>query len=72
MVELIAEDILANKREFGTYTVTTNLTLAQLDELLSLVPDLIHHSRFVETYISKIQPPSFVDLDVQPEYDLLD
>src|SRR5205823_11912084 len=42
--------------EFGAYPIHRQLTLAQLDEVLTLKPDLLNHGAFVSAYLTKLQP----------------
>jgi hypothetical protein len=57
---LVADDLdRANKldpQNFGAYPIHARMTLAQLDELLKLKPDLLNQSAFVTAYITKLQP----------------
>ncbi len=41
---------------FGSFNIHRLLTLAQLDELLKLKPDLIQNANFAQAWISKLQP----------------
>ena len=62
--KLIARDLKASDAQrFGSYTVHNLLTLAQLDELARLVPDLKNETDFVNNYLLRLQP----NADVLPE-----
>jgi hypothetical protein len=55
--QLIAEDLGApHPQEFGAFAIHRQLTLAQLEELLRLRPDLLNQTAFVQTWISKLHP----------------
>ena len=56
--KMIVDDMAVkdNHVEFGTYAIHRQLTLAQLDEVLKLRPDLLNHTAFVNAYITKLQP----------------
>jgi hypothetical protein len=56
--KMIAEDMTIPKNEvsFGSFAIHRQLTLAQLDELLTLQPSLLNQSEFVNAYITKLQP----------------
>ncbi|MFT3880481.1 MAG: hypothetical protein QM703_12565 [Gemmatales bacterium] len=57
LAQLVAEDLKAqNSGGFGSMNVHRLMTLAQLDELLRLRPDLINQQAFVYAWISKLQP----------------
>jgi len=49
---------------FGEFLVHSRLTLAQLDELLGLHPDLIRDSAFVEAKLKRLRPNEDVSLDL--------
>jgi hypothetical protein len=54
---LVAEDLRApHPQEFGAYPIHVQMTLAQLDELLGLRPDLLNHQAFVRAWMAKLQP----------------
>jgi hypothetical protein len=42
--------------EFGGFVIHKLMTLAQLDEVLTLKPDLLNQSAFVSIYLAKLQP----------------
>ena len=55
--QLIVEDLKAeHPQPFGAYTIHRQLTLAQLEELLGLKPDLLNQTAFVQTWLTKLQP----------------
>lgn len=51
-------------RGFGEFEVHRRLTLAQLDELLGLHPDLIRDSQFVEAKLIRLRPNGDVSLEL--------
>jgi hypothetical protein len=55
---MIVEDLMVKDHpaDFGTYAIHRQLALAQLDEVLTLKPDLLNHTAFVNAYIAKLQP----------------
>ena len=54
---LVADDLRApHPQEFGAYPIHRQMTLAQLDELLKLRPDLLNQTAFVRAYVAKLQP----------------
>ena len=55
---MIVDDLTVkdNNVEFGTYVIHRQLTLAQLDEVLKLKPDLLNQGAFVNAYVTKLQP----------------
>eukprot|EP00026_Physarum_polycephalum_P000173 Phypoly_transcript_00173.p1 GENE.Phypoly_transcript_00173~~Phypoly_transcript_00173.p1 ORF type:complete len:2045 (+),score=409.17 Phypoly_transcript_00173:110-6244(+) len=65
--KLVAEELQANKRQFGDLNIHRTLTREQLDALLAVMPSIVDHSQFVEAYVSRIQPTAFVNLDFHPD-----
>ncbi len=64
VAEMIAADLAAkDSRGFGSLPVHKLLTLAQLDELLRLVPRLRDEAAFIEVYLAKLAPEDEADLD---------
>ena len=53
IVRNLADD---QSKGFGSLTIHTNLTLAQLDECVQLSPKLLGESAFVQTYLTRLQP----------------
>ena len=54
---LVAEDLRApHPQEFGAFPIHRQMTLAQLDELLKLRPDLLNQTAFVQAWVAKLQP----------------
>jgi hypothetical protein len=49
-------NVVNHPQTFGAYTIHRQMTLAQLDELLKLQPNLLNQSAFVTTYLTKLQP----------------
>ncbi len=57
LANLVFEDLsVKDTGEFGYLPIHRQLTLAQLDELLKLKPDVRNQSAFVQTYLTKLQP----------------
>ncbi len=57
LAKLVADDLVADHGvPFGNYNIHRQMTLAQLDELLKLRPELLNQGNFVNAYISKLQP----------------
>jgi hypothetical protein len=55
--KLVSDDLAAEHSvAFGSYTIHKQMTLAQLDELLKLRPELLNQGNFVNAYIAKLQP----------------
>jgi hypothetical protein len=55
--KLIAADLKApHSGEFGSFPIHAQLTLAQLDEVRKLKPDVLNQGAYVRTYITKLQP----------------
>jgi len=62
LVPLIAEDLKAKEsRGFGEFGIHSQLTKAQLEELLKLHPKLIEVGNYVNAYLSKLRPNADVD-----------
>ncbi|HEV3145708.1 MAG TPA: hypothetical protein VGZ47_17600, partial [Gemmataceae bacterium] len=54
---LVADDLLSeHAQEFGSFGIHRQMTLSQLDDLLKLKPDVLNHTGFVQTCISKLHP----------------
>ncbi|OWK44511.1 hypothetical protein [Fimbriiglobus ruber] len=55
--KLIVDDLTSqNAPGFGSYPVHAMLTLAQLDELVKLRPNLLNETAYVRAYVTKLQP----------------
>ena len=64
---LVHQDLKAkHSRGFGSHGIHTNLTKAQLDELVQLDPKLLANSNFINVYLTKLAPSK----DVNLAYDL--
>jgi len=62
LVKLVVDDLgFRNSQPFGSFPIHRQLLLAQLDELLTLKPDLLNEANFVNIYLSKLQPGPDVD-----------
>ncbi|HRQ88375.1 MAG TPA: hypothetical protein PLA50_06235, partial [Bacteroidia bacterium] len=68
LVALIAADLGSRESQgFGEFEIHSRLTLAQLDELAGLVPDLAKHPRFVEARLLRLQPGADESIARNPE-----
>src|SRR5437879_1327478 len=55
--QLIVDDLQApHPQDFGAFPIHRQLTVAQLQELLRLRPELLNHTAFVQTWIGKLHP----------------
>jgi hypothetical protein len=64
---LVAEDLRApHPQEFGAYPVHRQMTLAQLDELLKLRPELLNQQALVRFWVAKLQPGADEDWQHDP------
>ena len=62
LVRLIIADLhFKYSSDFGSLGIHKQLTLAQLDELLKGMPELLNQTFFVTTYLTKLQPSPDVD-----------
>ena len=58
LADRIAEELaLKDSRGFGSFPIHQQLTLAQLDQLLKLRPQLLEHDGFVRAYAARLVPP---------------
>lgn len=65
--QLIARE-LADQRSsgFGSLVIHTKLTLAQLDALQRLRPDLLNSSPFIQAYLLRLQPSVSEPVEIDP------
>ena len=59
LVQLVEADLAVatpHATSFGAWAVHKQMTVAQLDELLKLRPELLNQTAFVNTYLTKLQP----------------
>ena len=62
MARLVVDDLrYKQSRGFGSHGIHRSLLLAQLDECLKLMPELINNTNFINTYLSKLHPGDDVD-----------
>ncbi len=55
--QLVVEDLRSpHAQAFGAFGIHRQMTLAQLEELLKLKPDLLNQTAFVHIYITKLHP----------------
>jgi hypothetical protein len=60
--KLIADDLQSpHPQEFGAFGIHRQMTLAQLEELIRLRPELLNHAVLVQTWISKLRPGADAD-----------
>jgi len=65
--QLIAEDLQsAHAQDFGAFPIHRQLTVSQLQELLRLRAELLNHTAFVQTWISKLHPGADEDWRHEP------
>jgi hypothetical protein len=68
IVERIAADIRSRfATPFGSMTIHQQLTLAQMDELAKLIPDLLENDAFVQLYCRKLRPNDDVEMANDPQ-----
>jgi len=66
--ELVAEDLKTrDAAPFGDYTVHSRMTRQQLDELLTLRPELKNEQNFVNAYLAKLSPDNDTNLRLSLE-----
>src|SRR5262245_49489164 len=62
LAKLVADDLAAvNSPGFGAFAIHRNLTLAQLDELVKLRPNLANQATFVHARIARLHPGADAD-----------
>ena len=62
LTKLIADDFAyVNSQGFGGMNIHRQLTLAQLEEMLKLRPELLNQTNFVNAYLAKLRPSADVD-----------
>jgi hypothetical protein len=62
LVKLISEDLKFDRSGgFGSMNIHSQLTTAQLEELLTLQPELLNNDAFVNAYLQKLQPNPDID-----------
>ena len=60
---LVADDMTEpHPQGFGAYPVHGLMTLAQLEDLLKLKPELLNQTAFVTVYLPKLHPGADDDL----------
>ncbi len=65
LVQLVADDLaLRDSGGFGARHTHHELTLAQLDALVALRPELAAHAGWVEAVVTRMRPPAGVDLEL--------
>lgn len=68
LVGLIAADLRTpESRGFGEFPIHLQLTLAQLDELVGLMPELANHPKFVDARLLRLRPNGDVLLEHSAE-----
>jgi hypothetical protein len=67
LVPLIAADLASKEsRGFGEFPIHRELTIAQLDELRTLVPDLVNNENFIHTRLARLLPDADTNLAADP------
>ncbi|HEX3999781.1 MAG TPA: hypothetical protein VHX65_14620 [Pirellulales bacterium] len=67
LVQMIVDDLhFANSGGFGQFAIHRQLLLAQLDELLKLMPELRNQQNFVNEYLTRLQPSDDVNWRQDP------
>ncbi|MGD0092895.1 MAG: hypothetical protein ABSE73_23535, partial [Planctomycetota bacterium] len=62
--KLVVDDLkYKNSTGFGALAIHRQLLLAQLDECLRLLPELLNQTNFVNIYLLKLQPTPDVDVE---------
>ena len=62
LVQVIADELAAKDgKAFGSLPIHKHLTMAQLEELETLRPQLLNESRFVGAVVARLVPPEGVD-----------
>lgn len=56
-----------NSRGFGSFNIHSQLTIAQLYECKQLMPDLKNTQPFIQAFINKLHPESFIDWENDKE-----
>ena len=65
---LILADLNSKEsRGFGEFQIHHNLTISQLEKLLSEKPDLLQNEKYVEVYLAKLLPNSDENLLTSPQ-----
>jgi hypothetical protein len=64
---LVVDDLKTKySRGFGSVKVHRQMLRAQLDECLTLMPDLLQNTAFIHTYVTKLRPNPDVDWQNDP------
>ncbi len=67
LAKIVADDLnTKDSGGFGSFNIHRQLTLAQLDELLKLKPDLLQQTNFVHAWITKLHPGDDEDWQHNP------
>ncbi len=62
MARLVVDDLkYKHSRGFGSHGIHRSLLLAQLEECLELMPELINNTGFIHVYLSKLRPNDDID-----------
>ncbi len=68
LVTLVVDDLHApGSQGFGSHAIHRQMLRSQLDELLTLQPDLLNEQVFVRTYLTKLQPNPDIDWRRDPQ-----
>ncbi len=65
--KLVDQDLRSQHApDFGAYPIHRQMTLAQLEELLQLRPNLLNHSVFVQAWLAKLHPSADENWRIDP------
>ncbi len=68
LIEMILDDLqYKGSKGFGSHKVHSMLTIDQLEELSDRRPPLRNETKFVHTYLQKLQPSTDVDIEDDPK-----
>ncbi|MFZ5950765.1 MAG: hypothetical protein ACOYXC_08665 [Candidatus Rifleibacteriota bacterium] len=68
LVKMVVDDLRHEySGGFGSLPIHSRLTLAQLDEVLVLMPELINNSNYVLNYMKKLRPSEDENIDNDPD-----
>ncbi|MEE8451994.1 MAG: hypothetical protein V3R99_08775 [Thermoguttaceae bacterium] len=67
LARLVVDDLMSkDSRGFGSHPIHKQLLPAQLEQCLSLKPDLLNQTHFVNAYLTKLHPGADVDWQRDP------
>jgi hypothetical protein len=66
--QLVNADLRSqNPQPFGSFAIHRQMTLAQLDELVKLMPELLNQTAYIHAYIARLHPTADEDWRRDPE-----